>query len=106
MERDYTEEHKYILAKKKVEKIKGFYWHLMAYIGVNIFISVVIIIGLMSDDKLTFTKAISNFGVYATWVFWGIGLFFHWLGTFGTNIFFTKDWEQRKIQEYIDDTKK
>lgn len=106
MERDYTEEHKYLLAKKRVEKIKGFYWHFVAYIGVNCFISGVIIFGLMNDNGYTFLEAVTNFGVYATWLFWGIGVFFHWLGTFGTNIFFSKDWEQRKIQEYIDNMKK
>ncbi|MDX8554033.1 2TM domain-containing protein [Tenacibaculum sp. 1B UA] len=106
MENDYKEEHKYLLAKKRVEKIKGFYWHLAAYIIVNIFISVVTIMGLMNEDKLTFIKAISNFGVYATWFFWGIGVFFHWLGVFGTNMFFNKDWENRKIQEYLDELKK
>ncbi|WP_299120799.1 2TM domain-containing protein [uncultured Tenacibaculum sp.] len=101
MERNYTEEHKYMLAKKKVEKIKGFYWHLAAYIVVNVFISTIIIIGLTTEDNEPFIDAITNFGVYATWLFWGIGLFFHWLGTFGTNIFFNKDWENRKIEEYI-----
>lgn len=104
--KDYTEEHKYMLAKKRVEKIKGFYWHLTSYIVVNIFISVVIIYGMMNEDKFTFKQAITNFGVYATWLFWGIGLVFHWLGVFGTNLFFSKDWEQRKIQEYIDEMKK
>ena len=39
----FTEEHKYLLAKKRVEKIKGFYIHLAVYIGVNIFISAIII---------------------------------------------------------------
>ncbi|WP_408023255.1 2TM domain-containing protein [Tenacibaculum sediminilitoris] len=105
MERDYIEEHKYLLAKKRVEKIKGFYWHLVVYIIVNIFISTVIVLGLMNEDKLTFTKAISNFGVYATWFFWGIGMFFHWLGVFGTNMFFSKDWEQRKVKEYMKNNK-
>ncbi len=93
MERDYTKEHAYILAKKRVDKIKGFYWHLLSYIVVNIFISVVIVWGLMSEEKVTFIEALTNFGVYATWVFWGIGLFFHWLGTFGTSLFFNKGWE-------------
>ncbi|WP_299157514.1 2TM domain-containing protein [uncultured Tenacibaculum sp.] len=109
MERDYRNEHKYMLAKKRVEKIKGFYWHLVSYIGVNIFISVVVTVGIMNDNNQSFTKAITNFGVYATWLFWGIGLFFHWLGTFGTNIFFNKDWEKRKIEEYLkenDDTRR
>ncbi|MBA6156615.1 2TM domain-containing protein [Tenacibaculum sp. S7007] len=100
-ENNYSEEHRYLLAKKRVEKIKGFYWHLASYIIVNIFISCVIVYGLMSEDGDSFNEAITNFGVYATWVFWGIGLFFHWVGAFGTNVFFGKDWEDRKIKEYM-----
>lgn len=101
MKSKYLEEQKYIVAKKRVEKIKGFYWHLITYIVVNVIISVTIIIGLINEDMLTFGKAIENFGVFATWLFWGIGLFFHWLGVFGTNLFFSKKWEERKIKELM-----
>jgi len=103
MEIDYSEEQKYILAKKRVEKIKGFYVHLAVYIVVNIFISGIIIFGLTSEDKLSFLDAVTHFGTYSTWLFWGIGLFFHWLGVFGSNLFFGKDWEQKKINEYMND---
>ena len=48
MERDFRREQKYILAKKRVDKIKGFYWHAISYVFINIFISVVIIVGLMA----------------------------------------------------------
>lgn len=107
MERNYTEEQRYIVAKKKVEKIKGFYIHLSVYIIVNIFISAIIIYGLTndSDHEYGFQGAISHFGTYSTWLFWGIGLFFHWLGVFGTNLFFGKDWEKKKIEKYMDDHK-
>ncbi|WP_431166447.1 2TM domain-containing protein [Tenacibaculum halocynthiae] len=101
MEKDYTKEHKYLLAKKKVEKIKGFYWHLISYIVVNVFISSMVIFGLMSDDEDSLIEVLQNFGVYSTWVFWGIGLFFHWLGVYGDSLFFNKDWEKRKIDEYM-----
>ena len=101
---NYTEEQKYILAKKRVEKIKGFYIHLAVYIIVNIFISGVIVFGLM-NDKYDFAEAITHFGTYSTWLFWGIGLFFHWLGVFGSNLFFGKDWEKKKIEKYMDDNK-
>ncbi len=106
MERDYSEEQKYLLAKKRVDKIKGFYTHLLVYVAVNIFISIVIIVGLMKDDNHTFVQAISNFGVYATWLFWGIGMVFHWLGVFGTKSFFSKDWEEQKIKEYLEELKR
>ena len=109
MEKDFTQEHKYLLAKKRVEKIKGFYIHLAVYILVNIFVSGVIVFGLTEGGEFTFTGAISHFGTYSTWLFWGIGLFFHWLGVFGSNLFFGKEWEKRKIQEYLnegDETRK
>ncbi|TMM31440.1 2TM domain-containing protein [Polaribacter aestuariivivens] len=104
---NYAEEHKYLLAKKRVEKIKGFYIHFAVYIIVNIFISTIIIYGLTndSDGEYGFQDAITHFGTYSTWLFWGIGLFFHWLGVFGTNLFFGKDWEKKKIEQYMDDRK-
>ncbi|QXP74076.1 2TM domain-containing protein [Tenacibaculum sp. HL-MS23] len=105
MERDYSEEQKYILAKKRVEKIKGFYIHLAVFIVINIFISAVIVFGLMNDGTYNFIEAVTHFGTYSTWLFWGIGLFFHWLGVFGSNLFFGKDWEKKKIEQYMDDNK-
>jgi hypothetical protein len=93
---------KYLRAKKKVEKIKGFYVHLSVYVAVNLFISGIIIYGLTYDDGDTFGEAFSNFGVYSTWVFWGIGVFFHWLGVFGFNSFFGGNWEEKKLKEFMD----
>jgi len=102
---NYTEEHKYLLAKKRVEKIKGFYIHLAIYIIVNIFISGVVIFGLTQDNEFTFNEAITHFGTYSTWLFWGIGVFFHWLGVFGSNLFFGKEWEKKQVEKYMDDNK-
>ena len=102
MERNFKQEQSYIRAKKRVKDIKGFYVHLSVYIIINIFISGVIIYGLMTSGD-SFSEAFSNFGVYSTWVFWGIGMFFHWLGVFGfKSIGFGKDWEERKIREMME----
>jgi hypothetical protein len=107
MEREFIENQKYIKAKKRVKKIKGFYTHFAVYIVVNIFLSGIIIFGLTSgsDNEYNFLKAMSNFGVYSTWLFWGIGLFFHWLGVFGSNAVFGKNWEKKQLEKYMDDTK-
>jgi len=43
-----------------------------------------------------------NLENYSTAFFWGIGLFFHWFGVFGRNFLFTKQWEERKIKEFMD----
>lgn len=102
MEQNFTQEQSYIRAKKRVKDIKGFYIHLMVYVLVNLFISGVIIFGL-SQSGDDFDEIISNFGVYSTWVFWGIGMFFHWMGVFGfRSLGFGKDWEEKKIQELME----
>ncbi len=103
MQTNYNEEQKYILAKKRVEKIKGFYIHLMVYIIVNIFLSTIIIYGLISEEHYTFTKSITHIGVYSTWFFWGIGIFFHWMGVFATKSFLGKNWEEKKIRKIMEE---
>ena len=96
------QQQSYIRAKKRVKDIKGFYIHLVVYIAVNIFISGIIIYGLTTSGD-TFSEALTNFGTYSTWLFWGIGMFFHWLGVFGfKSLGFGKDWEERKIKEMME----
>ena len=105
MQRDFTQEQSYIRAKKRVKAIKGFYVHFIVYVLVNIFISGIIIFGLMQSGD-SFVETFSNFGVYSTWVFWGIGIFFHWLGVFGfKSIGFGNDWEEKKIKELMEKEK-
>ncbi|WP_179376200.1 2TM domain-containing protein [Winogradskyella wichelsiae] len=90
---DFRKEEAYLRAKKKVDAIVGFYWHLVSYVVVNLFL--IILIGVNSEEGFT------GFGTYATAIFWGIGLFFHFLGVFGPDFFFGTSWEQRKIDEFI-----
>lgn len=101
MEAEHLEDYKYLKAKKRVEKIKGFYVHFSVYIVINLFLSGVIIYGILSDENETLGDALTNFGVYSTWLFWGIGVLFHWMGVFGFNSFLGKDWEERKLKELI-----
>lgn len=103
---NYIEEQRYVKAKKRVDNIKGFYIHAMVYVLVNLFISGVVIFGLTREEDLTLTEAITHPGVFMTWLGWGIGLFFHWLGVFGFPSFISKDWEERKIKELMDQDEK
>ena len=82
MEREFTQEQKYVLAKKKVEKISKFYKHLAIYVILNIFLSAIFIAGDMNDGD-TFMEAVSNYHNYKIWLFWGIGIAFQALNTFG-----------------------
>ena len=91
MENNYQEEERYFKARKRVEEIKGFYGNLIAYIVVNI--------GLMVLNLLTSPGYL--------WFFWpmlgwGIGVLFHGMKVFDFMPFFGKDWEEKKIKEFMD----
>lgn len=98
---DYKEQERYERAKKRVANIKGFYGHLAAYVIVNTFISSNKIIRNISNGE-SFSEAFFDFGTFAVWLFWGIGLFFHFYGVIGKDYVFSKDWENRKIKEFIE----
>ena len=93
LQRSYEKEEAYLRAKKKVEKIQGFYWHLAVYVVVNIFL----LITISRNSNLPFW----NFATFSTALFWGIGLGFHFLGVFGSNFLFGKNWEKRQIEKYM-----
>ncbi|MFK7748404.1 MAG: 2TM domain-containing protein [Kordia sp.] len=97
---DYTKEEAYMRARKKVEKIKGFYGHFASYVIVNIFILSMIALNL--DEGETFWK----FGHFSTAFFWGIGVAFHAAGVFGPDVLLGKSWEERKIKQYMSDDKR
>ena len=102
MDSQFTQEQKYILARKRVEKISKFYKHLATYVVVNIFLSAIFIVGDMNDGD-TFMESFSNYHNYKIWLFWGIGIVFQALNTFGLSLFMNKDWEEKKIQKYMDE---
>jgi len=84
----------YERAKKRVEELKGFYGHLIAYIVVNVFLAIV---------NLLTTPGFWWF-LFVTF-FWGIGLVAHGLSVFMKRGIFSKDWEDRKINEYMEKEK-
>ena len=100
MKENYTEEQKYLRAKKKIKSIKGFYVHLTVYLLVNAFL--LIARALSSDGWEVFWE----FNSYSTILFWGIGLAFHAFGVFGMDFILGKSWEDRKIKELMDKDKR
>lgn len=104
MKDNYYEEERYLRAQKRVKEIKGFYWHLFWYVVVNLFISISKIMSNMANGE-TFKEAFFDFGTFAVWIFWGIGIGFHFIGIFYKNITFSKKWEDRKIKEFMDQDK-
>ena len=99
-EKEYLKEQQYLSAKKRVKEIKGFYSHLLIYVLINIFISGIIIFGL-TYNNISLSESFKNFGIYSTWLFWGIGIFFHWISVFGFKNLFGSAWEEKKIKELM-----
>ncbi|SHF53177.1 2TM domain-containing protein [Salegentibacter echinorum] len=89
-------EDSYVKARKRVKELKEFYNHLFSYIFVNILLAGI--------------NYYSNAWAYPwfLWVVggWGIGLAFDALKVFRLNPFFSKNWEERKIEEYMNEEKK
>lgn len=103
MEHQNNTEHQMIRATKRIKDMKCFYMHVCYYIIINVVISGVIFLGLLKTD-VSLNQIISNFVIYAVWAFWGIGLFFHWIGIFDfTSFGFVKRWEAKKIHELMQD---
>ena len=88
---DFSKENKYIRAKERVEELKKFYGNLTSYI---IVISGLGVLNYWIDGWRYMWFLWAAFG-------WGIGLFFHAIRTFNLNPFFGKDWEERKIKEFM-----
>lgn len=87
----YIEDKRYEKAKERVEAIKGFYGNLVAYC---IVIPILIVINY---NTTSFPWAI--FPALG----WGFGVTAHGLEAFGYNPLFGKNWEERKMHEFMDD---
>lgn len=86
-----TKETKYQKAKERVEAIRDFYIHLIAYVVVNLILFSINMI--VSPDSLWFFWPL---------VGWGIGFAIHALSVFGFGPRFGADWEERKIRELME----
>ena len=94
METNNQEFEKYQRAKNQVDEIKGFYGNLIAYVGVNLFL---LFINLKySPNHLWFFWPLLG---------WGFGLLFHGFKAFNYTPFLGKNWEERKLKEFMDQEK-
>ena len=92
---------KQVRAKKRIEQLKGFYIHLAVFVIVNIMVITGAVVGNMGNGE-SFVEAFFNFGTFSTFIFWGIGVFFHGAKVFSYNPFFSKAWKERQIQKYME----
>lgn len=88
-------EEDYEKARKRVEELKGFYSHLISYVVIVTFLA---LINLLTDPEFWWFLFIA--------LFWGIALIIHGLSTFTRRSIFSKEWEERKIREYMEEEKR
>ena len=100
MEPNYYEKERYERAKKRVKQITGFYSHLLVYVVINLIV-VVINIQQLKEGESYF-----QWGNFFTLIFWGIGLFAHGLSVFMPTMVLGKNWEERKIKEFMEKERK
>lgn len=101
---NYSENIKLRKAQKRVEMLKGFYRHLLAYIVVNIALFIIRgkILGYFQGSATD-----TNFIEWIDWnilivpFFWGIGLVFHAAKVFQYKLKFIKNWEEKQLEKYI-----
>ena len=86
-----TEEDRYRAARRRVAQMKEFYGHLLVYVVVN---AGLLLIDGLSPDNTWFHWPLLG---------WGVGLAAHWATVFGPQRRFGADWEQRKIQQLMQD---
>lgn len=84
---------KYFRAKEQVKQIKKFYTSLMSYFVVITFLA---LLNYWLDEWSNPWFLWAAFG-------WGIGLIFKALKTFAFNPFLGRNWEERKIKEFMNE---
>lgn len=92
---DNNEELVLIKAKRKVEELKKFYGHLTTYLAVNLFLMA---INLLTEPSFLWFLI----PLFA----WGIAIISQGMKVYDYNLFLGKNWEDRKMQEWIDKEKR
>ena len=96
------DEIKYLKAKGKVDRLRGFYVHLIVYCIVNTCISTYKVLkGLEYGES--FEEAVLDTGTFILWGFWGIGLALHAFAIFGLPMILGKNWEEKKLIEFMEE---
>ena len=93
------DEIRYQEALKKVNKIKGFYTHLIVYIVINAMIVIVNIQNLKPGENYF------QWHNFFTLGFWGIGLLSHAASVFLPSVLLGKEWEEKKIKQLMEQDK-
>ncbi len=93
---------KFDRAKRKVEKLRNFYNHLLIYIVINGVITAFKVSGHLESWN-TFADRSLSIDVLSSWLVWGVVLCIHAFSVFIFPKLLGYDWEERKIQQLMQD---
>lgn len=102
--KDLEKESTYLNAKRRVDKLRGFYSHLTVYLGANILISGYKIIRNLKRGE-SFDEAFFDLNTSGIWMFWGIGLAIHAFVVFILPLIIGNNWEEKKIKQFMEEEK-
>lgn len=91
-----VEEMNYETAKKRVDKIKGFYIHLLVFVVINIMII------YANHEHADANEPFFQFKTFSTAFWWGIGLLIHGANVFLFDRLLGREWEEKKIKEIME----
>lgn len=96
-------DQKFEKAKKRVAEIKEFYRHLVVYILVNLFLTFVWNFSFKIFGDFVISNQFTNDGFthIPIWLIWAVFLVADGIKTFGFGGKFGSDWEEKKIQEFM-----
>ncbi|HEX9979278.1 MAG TPA: 2TM domain-containing protein [Flavobacterium sp.] len=94
------EQQKIDRARRRIKSIAGFYKHLIIYLVVN---SILLSLKYFQRDP---GEDFMEFNTFSMAFFWGIGVIFHAFGVFTENLFFGREWEDRKMRELMEKEKR
>jgi hypothetical protein len=86
---------RYERARRRVREIRAFYFHIAVFAVVNVVLHVI-----------NFVTAPTVYWAFWPLFGWGIGLLAHGLATYRWMPFIGKDWEERKIREFMDNDRR
>ena len=95
-------------AKKRVDEIKGFYYHLTVYLIVNIVLLIFrtpIVLFFVDSNETPGEGFLEwvDLNILLTPILWGIALFIHFAVVFGLKPGFIKNWEKRKLEQFLNE---
>lgn len=91
------QEQRYKIAQKRVEKIKGFYNHLIIFTVIN---AVIVYFNIQNLDA---GESYFQWHNFMTFSIWGMFLLLHAASTFIPGFVFGAKWEERKIRQFMDE---